>query len=719
MGIELPPEVAQVAKALRVQWPKGDEDKMRLAAKAWRAAGDGVTRLSTETDAVAQHALQAAKGDAAESARKHWNGFVAADTGRMPAIAKGCLRAAQRLEHAATEIAATKTKIIAELLKLVRQSEVAQLLASEGGLEALASGNSQASSALANLTSLTDKLAGTVVLGGDGSVESDAYPVTGPGARDGKTGYQVDPATGWLLDPKSGRLIHPESGNLLGMPGEYVRDGEGNLVYQNSGQPVDLAKVLQPRDGEFPLPGGAAGAPPAAAPGTLPGLPTDPRQPDPGRAGDHEQPSFGPQPGKGAPPPYYDPSPRTGPIELPRQPQPGPPAPPPVYYDPTPTPVHNAPAKPAPNQVQLSWAGSPEPVAAPPAAPAPVTAAPGPPPPQPPPNFQQFGPGAPAAPLAPPPAAPPAAQPIAGPGHSAVGAPHAGAGAGVAVGLAPVPVHGGRGGVGMDGGFGPNKDWRGVRPGAGYLDMAPGVQPIVEPDRPVAAKVPLPARKDDELALFLVHLFPLGHLPRPANRPDRQLPRPRAELDYAAGLRFAPHDHPQSGLITGYPVAPVPRTPGLAADHPAVLALIPDYDPLGGQHERDWDRRFLARAASADRPAEYAWPPAELCPEGGVDPDGAEPIVLSVGSVVDRFGPRDGRVFAVDGTPFTERGLPPELIGLGYHRFQVARELPVWRTVAAPWFGQAGGGVRFRATHSVAELLALGFLVELGEEVNA
>ncbi|WHT20347.1 glycohydrolase toxin TNT-related protein [Crossiella sp. CA-258035] len=725
MGIELPPELAQIATALNVRWPQADEDKMREAAKAWRTAGDGVTRLSTETDAVAQHALTGAKGRAADGARRQWNGFVAADHGRMPLTAKGCLEAAQRLEHAAGQIEATKSKIVAELVKLAKQDDVAQLLAQEGGREALASRSSLAAGVLANLTQLTDALETAVRSTSGVSMDNDVHPVTGPGAVDPSTGYPIDPATGMPMDPKTGRLIDPDTGNLVGQAGNYMRDPQtGQLIDLRTNQPVDAGTLPQydPVTGE---PIGGAGSPsgappPAAAPGTQPPLPPDPRQPElPVRAGDHEQPSFGPQPGKGAPPPYYDPSPQTGPIELPRQ-QPAPP--PPVYYDPTPTPPMRQ--GPGPNEVRLSFAGAPEPVAGPPAAPPPVA-----PPPvapaAPPPSFQQFGPGQPGTPFAPPPAAPPpAAPPVAAPGHAAAAAPHAPAGAGAAAGgaagVAPVPVHGGRGGVGMDAGFGPNKDWRGVRPGAGYLEMAPGVAPVVEPDRPVApAKLSLPARKDDELALFLVHLFPLGHMPRPTNRPARQLPRPRAELDYAAGLRFPPHDHPRSELITGYPVAQVPRTPGLAPDHPAVLALVPAYDPLGGQHEREWDRRFLARPATEDRAAEYAWPPAELCPEGGVDPDGAEPIVLSVGSMLDRFGPRDGRVFAVDGTPFAERGLPPELIGHGYHRFRVARELPVWRTVAAPWFGQAGGGIRFRTTHAAAELVALGFLVEVGEDTNA
>ncbi len=41
------------------------------------------------------------------------------------------------------------------------------------------------------------------------------------------------------------------------------------------------------------------------------------------------------------------------------------------------------------------------------------------------------------------------------------------------------------------------------------------------------------------------------------------------------------------------------------------------------------------------------------------------------------------------------------------------RPLPVWRAVAAPWFAQPGGGMRYRATYSLSDLVGLGYLVEL------
>lgn len=353
MGIELPADLARLATALDVRWPQGDEDKMLEAAKAWRTAGEGVTRLSTETDAVAQHALQSAGGKAADTARRHWNTFVAPDSGTMPLTAKGCLEAAQRLEHAAEQIASTKHQIVAELVRIAKLDDVAKALAGEGNLESLVSQNSTAAGALANLAHLTETLTGAVSLA-NGTEVDDLAPVTGPGAVDPRTGYRVDAATGLLLDPATGRLIDPQTGNLMAHPGSYGRDETGALIDLRTGKPVDpgsqplydpvTGERLDPRTGA-PL-GGGHGAP---APAPVPELP---------------QAAPGQQPG-------YDPNPPTGPIELPRQHQP---QPPPVYYDPSPTPVHRAPGP--QNSTGVAWAGSPDPAPLPAPAPAPAPAQP-------------------------------------------------------------------------------------------------------------------------------------------------------------------------------------------------------------------------------------------------------------------------------------------------------------------------------------------------------
>ncbi|PPK69776.1 glycohydrolase toxin TNT-related protein [Actinokineospora auranticolor] len=239
-------------------------------------------------------------------------------------------------------------------------------------------------------------------------------------------------------------------------------------------------------------------------------------------------------------------------------------------------------------------------------------------------------------------------------------------------------------------------------------DPAPGrLSGVQHPAEPTPQQSP-PAQPAPRAAtgfepFLLVHLFPIGHLPVATSRPARQVAAPVEEEDYAAGLRFEPGDHPDSVLVdSATPVAHPAPTDGTDPG-----ALLTDYDPLAGAHERDWDRRFLVHP---DGP-EYAWPPGELYPEGGTAP--GEPLLLAEDTLVDRFGTPDGRVFSVDGTPYRRRSLPPTHREAGYRRYRVRQPLPVWRAVSAPWFGQPGSGERYRTTHSAAELVALGFLEEL------
>lgn len=154
----------------------------------------------------------------------------------------------------------------------------------------------------------------------------------------------------------------------------------------------------------------------------------------------------------------------------------------------------------------------------------------------------------------------------------------------------------------------------------------------------------------------------------------------------------------------------------MTADHPTVQALLENHDPLGDTHERDWDRRYLVRLGSVTAQGispeglEYNWPTSEQYPEGGSAHGEAE--TLPKDTVIDRFGSPEGRVFAQDGTPFAQRSLPPAHKDAGYRRYRILKTLPVWRAVSAAWFGQPGGGIRYRTTHSAAELVALGYLEE-------
>lgn len=255
--------------------------------------------------------------------------------------------------------------------------------------------------------------------------------------------------------------------------------------------------------------------------------------------------------------------------------------------------------------------------------------------------------------------------------------------------------------------------------GRAYPD--PGVPPPIG-QQPVQPGQPVYRERDEVLALFWVHMFPIGHMPVATDRPGRQVAPPPAELDYAAGLRFEPGDHPRSDLVdgSGWRAGAAVTRAGEPLARADVGDLTEGHDPLGGTNERDWDRRYQVRFGSVTaegiRPdgLEFAWPPGELYPEGGSDHGEAE--ILDDGTEIDRFGSPHGRVFAAAGTAFAQRSLPPAHLDLGYRRYRVCRPLPVWRAVSAAWFAQPGGGVRYRTTQSAMELVALGYLIDITRE---
>ncbi|WP_086660897.1 TNT domain-containing protein [Lentzea kentuckyensis] len=201
---------------------------------------------------------------------------------------------------------------------------------------------------------------------------------------------------------------------------------------------------------------------------------------------------------------------------------------------------------------------------------------------------------------------------------------------------------------------------------------------------------------------FMAVFLSAGQGPRLAPKPARQLPPPAQQDDEQLIPRFAPHDHPQAGLVDTAESHPAEATEGLGKDHPVVQELIEGYDALAGMHERDWESLFQHEDGSPRWPVER---------EGGYED--SRPEVLQQGAELDRFGTPEGRVLSKAGTPFAQRSLPPSALDEGYRRYRVEKDLPVHRTISAPWFGQPGGGSRYRTTCPVADLVALGYLTEI------
>ncbi|GLY52896.1 TNT domain-containing protein [Lentzea sp. NBRC 102530] len=200
---------------------------------------------------------------------------------------------------------------------------------------------------------------------------------------------------------------------------------------------------------------------------------------------------------------------------------------------------------------------------------------------------------------------------------------------------------------------------------------------------------------------FMAIFLSAGRAPRLAPKPARQLPPPPQSAQEQPVPRFAPGDHPQA-IDTSESSPSTHPTEGLGVDHPVVQALLEGHDPLAGMHERDWESLFQHEDGSPRWPAER---------EGGYEDSQAE--VVEAGTELDRFGTPEGRVLSAAGTPFAQRSLPPQAAAEGYRCYRVEKDLPVHRTISAPWFGQPGGGSRYRTTYPVADLVALGYLTEI------
>ncbi|GAA2816451.1 hypothetical protein GCM10010470_59900 [Saccharopolyspora taberi] len=229
-------------------------------------------------------------------------------------------------------------------------------------------------------------------------------------------------------------------------------------------------------------------------------------------------------------------------------------------------------------------------------------------------------------------------------------------------------------------------------------------------------RAPRRNERDPLVLAFVLHQFPIGHMPVAASRPSGQVAPAEAEAEAHRSGRFAPQDHPQADLVDDTDALARVRSGesgGLEREEPGSVPedVIGAHDPLGELSEIEWEHKYQVRDG------EYAWPPTGEHPEGGVAE--AEPVVLEPDTVVDRIGDGEGRMLAALGTSFSQRCLPPEHLERAYRRYRVMRRLPVWQIATAPWFAQPGGGIRYRATYPLDDLVSLGYLVELTRQREA
>jgi hypothetical protein len=131
----------------------------------------------------------------------------------------------------------------------------------------------------------------------------------------------------------------------------------------------------------------------------------------------------------------------------------------------------------------------------------------------------------------------------------------------------------------------------------------------------------------------------------------------------------------------------------------------------------------LCRTSGVQRPVDDG--EGDLQPRGEATADGIRSRAagrggrpgtaeVSAGAVLDLVGPETAHHLFALGTPFPQRSQPPTDVGREYHRYEVLQPpVEAEEGVAAPWFGQPGGGAMVVLGRPVRWYLDQGYLVEL------
>ncbi|MDQ3790427.1 MAG: hypothetical protein M3422_24715, partial [Actinomycetota bacterium] len=263
MGIELPPELADVAAQAGVVWPEADEEAMARQAQAWRDTATSMSTLATDADTTARAALTSVAGDAGDAAAQEWKSFVEADSGHLTSVVRDANAAADRLEHAANQVGAAKVEIVRNLVNLAQNTDAAHAAASAGHPMALAGLETAVRGTAANVAHIESQLV-TAVQPGSGidmatvqnpvnanpghhllpGVTTTVADVTSPvtDAVTSTVDKTVDTAT-----QLPGDVASPVAG-VVGDTADALRSTPGNLV------PGDVLPD-RPGDGSGVLPG--------------------------------------------------------------------------------------------------------------------------------------------------------------------------------------------------------------------------------------------------------------------------------------------------------------------------------------------------------------------------------------------------------------------------------------------------------------------------------
>ena len=88
---------------------------------------------------------------------------------------------------------------------------------------------------------------------------------------------------------------------------------------------------------------------------------------------------------------------------------------------------------------------------------------------------------------------------------------------------------------------------------------------------------------------------------------------------------------------------------------------------------------------------------------------------LQPGTIIDRYGPNEGRFAGAPGETISQKGLPGGSDSMGYHRYEVLKPIDaeIGTAAAVPEFGASGGGTQYLFGRPIAELIRDGYLREI------
>lgn len=148
-------------------------------------------------------------------------------------------------------------------------------------------------------------------------------------------------------------------------------------------------------------------------------------------------------------------------------------------------------------------------------------------------------------------------------------------------------------------------------------------------------------------------------------------------------------------------------------------AYVPDptawVDPLGLAPRKPADQSKIdrdCRGRFRDQHGRYAkdpgWPPDRGFLDGKADP-----VTLTPGTLIDRYGHPYGTFVSPMGEPFTGRALPASYQTKEYHVYEVLKPITAQGGKAAPWFKQPGMATQYELPDKVIDLIKSGHLREV------